>query len=142
VIVDSKAKALLAAQAALDKQGEDVAILDVRGLSSVTDFFIVCTAVSARQLDAIRDHIDETLARHGAAVWHTEGAPAAGGPSAALPRSPQWVLMDCGDVVVHLLDQETRQFYRLEDLWADAPKIPLPAPPPARTLRLGDRGLA
>ena len=100
-------------------------IMDLRGLSSVADFFLVCTAGNVRQLDAIKDHIEETLAKHGGAVWHTEGAPA-GGPPKTLPQTPQWVLMDCGDVVIHLLDQETRLFYRLEDLWADAPRVPLP----------------
>jgi len=104
--------------------------MDLRGLSSVADFFLICTAGSARQLDAIGDHIEETLAKHGGAVWHTEGAPGAGGPPKILPQTPQWVLMDCGDVVIHLLDQETRLFYRLEDLWADAPRVPLPAAPP------------
>jgi len=124
--IDSEAKALLAARAAVAKQAEDVVVLDLRTLSTVTDFFILCTAGSARQLEALKDHIEGELARQGCAVRHIEGAASAGGlPSTAEPDL-RWVLMDCGDIVVHLLDQPTRAFYRLEDLWADARRLPLP----------------
>ncbi|MBI3330762.1 MAG: ribosome silencing factor [Candidatus Omnitrophica bacterium] len=117
---------MLAARAALAKQAEDVVVLDLRTLSTVTDFFILCTAGSARQLEALKDHIEGELARQGCAVRHIEGAASAGGlPSTAEPDL-RWVLMDCGDIVVHLLDQPTRAFYRLEDLWADARRLPLP----------------
>ncbi|MBI2104726.1 MAG: RsfS/YbeB/iojap family protein [Candidatus Omnitrophica bacterium] len=109
--------------------------MDLRTLSTLTDFFILCTAGSERQLDALKDHIEGELAREGCAVRHVEGAaspggparaPRAGGPPRASERDLRWVLMDCGDIVVHLLDQPTRDFYRLEDLWADAPRLPLP----------------
>ena len=123
---ESRAKALLAARAALHKQAEDVVVLDVRALSSVTEFFVVCTADNVRQLGAIADVVQETLAQAGFAVGHIEGAastPLIGkGPATMVP---QWVLMDCGDLVVHVFDQPTRAFYRLEELWADAPRIPL-----------------
>ena len=125
--IESQAKALTSARAALDKQAEGVVILDVRSLSSVADFFVICTAGSARQIDALQQHIEETLRERGAGVWHTEAA----GPSAlatsALAASLQWVLMDCGDIVVHLFDERARAFYRLEDLWADAPRLALPS---------------
>lgn len=124
--IDSQAKALLAARAALAKQAEDVVVMDLRTLSPVTDFFILCTAGSARQLDALKDHIEDELARQGCALRHIEGAATAGGPPRASERDLRWVLMDGGDIVVHLLDQPTRAFYRLEDLWADAPRLPLP----------------
>ena len=133
--IDSQAKALLAARAALASLAEDVVVMDLRTLSPVTDFFILCTAGSARQLDALRDHIEGELARQGCALRHIEGAataggparaPRAGGPPRASERDLRWVLMDGGDIVVHLLDQPTRAFYRLEDLWADAPRLPLP----------------
>ena len=122
--------------------------MDLRTLSPVTDFFILCTAGSARQLDALKDHIEDELARQGCALRHVEGAASPGGPAppARLASAPgraamardgpgppraserdlRWVLMDGGDIVVHLLDQPTRAFYRLEDLWADAPRLPLP----------------
>ena len=116
-VLDSQAKALLAAQAALEKHAEDVVVLDVRALSTVTDFFVICTAGSGRQIAALKDHIESTLQQQGASIWHTEGA-------MMETNEPQWVLMDCGDLVVHLLDQQARVFYRLEDLWADAPRYP------------------
>jgi ribosome-associated protein len=95
-------------------------VLDLRALSTIADFFVICSADNLRQIDAIREHIDAQLTQQGGAVWHTEGT-AASSPEADL----RWVLMDCGDVVVHLQDQRARAFYRLEDLWADAPRIPL-----------------
>jgi ribosome-associated protein len=118
-LIDSQAKALTAARAALEKQAEGVLVLDLRALSTIADFFVICTADSARQIDAITAHIDSQLSRQGGAVWHTEGA------AASSPSALRWVLMDCGDVVVHVQDQRARTFYRLEDLWADAPRIPL-----------------
>lgn len=129
-LIDSQANALLAARAALEKHAEDVLVMDLRALSNVTDFFVVCTAHTAPQIAAITDHIDAALSRQGETVWHIEG-------SSASPRSAgsldvlQWVLMDCGEIVVHLLDPRARAFYRLEDLWADAPRIPLEPRRPA-----------
>ena len=124
--LDSHTKALIAARAALDKQAEDIVILDLRTLSTVTDFFILCTAGSAPQVNAISDSLDSVLSKHGCPVWHVEGVPVSG-RAAPLGAAAQWVLMDCGDVVVHLFDQRARAFYRLEDLWADAPRVSLPA---------------
>ena len=122
--LESKAKALLAAQAALEKQAERVVVLDLRRLSAVTDFFVVCTAGSARQLTALKEYIEAILAQQGVPVWHTEGLSEAR-PQGGLAREFQWVLMDCGEIVVHLLDEPARAFYRLEELWADAPRVPL-----------------
>jgi ribosome-associated protein len=108
--------------------------MDVRVLSSVTDFFVICTADSHRQFDAIKDHVEAKLAEAGGSVWHVEGAASpllrvakqrVGDTSPRTGHEPQWLLMDCGDIVVHLLDQETRSFYRLEELWADAPRLPV-----------------
>ena len=117
--IESQAKALLAAHAALDKQAEDIVVVDLRSLSIVTDFFVVCTAGSGRQITALKDHIDAALSQRGCPVWHVEGE---GG------TAPQWVLMDYGDIVVHLMDQPARSFYQLEQLWADAPRIPVAQP--------------
>ena len=127
-LIDSHAKALLAARAALDKQADDVLVIDMRALSDVTDYFVICTAQSAPQIAAVRDHIDAIFSRQGDSVWHTEGSPASvGRPDAA--HDLQWVLLDCGDVVVHLLDPRARAFYRLEDLWADAPRMAIDRQP-------------
>ena len=124
--IDSQEEAITAVRAALEKQAEAVAVLDLRTLSSVADFFVICTAGSARQIEALKDHIEAALAKSGWSVWHTEGTARSPGPSGVGEPAPQWVLMDCGDVVVHLLDQQARTFYRLEDLWADAPRLPVP----------------
>jgi len=125
--LDSQAMALLAARAALEKQAEDAVILDLRTISTVADFFLVCTAGSSRQLTALKDHIEATLAQRGRTVWHTEGGTASAAASRGPMEEPQWILMDCGDLIVHLFDQRARAFYRLEDLWADAPRIPVGA---------------
>ena len=125
--LDSQAKALIAARAALDKQAEGVVVLDLRAISTVADFFVVCTAGSGRQIDALKDHIEATLYGQGCAVWHTEGSASTGGTADLSNHAPQWVLMDCGEIVVHLLDQRARTFYRLEELWADAPRVPIPS---------------
>lgn len=121
---ESHTKALIAARAALEKHAEGVVVMDVRSLSSVTDFFVICTADSHRQFDAIKDHVEAKLAEAGGTVWHVEGATSPRTPARAAGHEPQWLLMDCGEIVVHLLDQETRSFYRLEELWADAPRLP------------------
>jgi len=116
---------LTAAQAALEKQGEAVLVLDVRAVSTVTDFFVICTAGSSRQVEALKDHVETTLLQRGCPVGHIEGAIAPRQRSRPSPDELLWALMDYGDLVVHLFDQRARAFYRLEDLWADAPRIPI-----------------
>ena len=126
----SRTNALAAARAALEKQAEDVVILDLRAVSTITDFFLLCTADNPRQIEALKDHIEAVLLRQGCRVEHTEGSAAA---ARGLSPTLQWVLMDCGDLVIHLFDRHARHFYRLEDLWADAPRVPVePLPLPRR----------
>ena len=115
----------MAARAALEKHAEGVVVMDLRSLSSVTDFFVICTADSAPQMTAIKDYIEAILSRRGAAVWHTEGTPSTTKASGRLSHELGWVLLDCGEIVVHLFGQQARTFYRLEDLWADAPRVPV-----------------
>jgi ribosome-associated protein len=122
---ESQAKALIAARAALEQHAEGVVVMDLRSLSSVTDFFVICTADTSRQLDAIQTHVETRLAERGCPVWHVEGSPSRAAPSKASGHELRWVLMDCGEIVVHLLDHHTRSFYRLEELWADAPRLPV-----------------
>jgi nicotinate-nucleotide adenylyltransferase len=96
--------------AALDKKAEDVVVLDLRGLSDVTDFFVVCHGSSDRQVHAIVESIQERLLRElNLKAKHLEGL-----------RSADWVLMDYVDLVVHVFLDERRKFYRLERLWGDA----------------------
>jgi ribosome-associated protein len=106
--------ALLAAEAADSKKSFDILVLDLRGLTSIADYFVICSAGSTTQVDAIADGIDHALAQQGSRPSHIEGKP-----------SSTWVLMDYGDVVVHIFDEHTRSYYSLERLWGDAPGIPL-----------------
>jgi ribosome-associated protein len=100
----------IAAQAA-DKKAIDVVELDVRGVVSYTDFFLVCSGNTARQVKAIHDGIHQTLKdEHGLLPRRVEGQTEA-----------TWVLMDYLDVVVHIFTPEARDFYRLEQLWGEVP---------------------
>ena len=119
--------ALLAARAALETHAEGVVVMDLRSLSTVADFFLICTAGSSRQLTALKEHIEDVLSQRGWPVWHAEGMAMSAGASRGLAEEPQWVLLDCGNLIVHLFDQHARAFYRLEDLWADAPRVPVDA---------------
>jgi ribosome-associated protein len=108
----ARPRAMLAAQAALDKKAEDVLVLDVRGLTSYADYFVVMTADSERQAGAIADAVDERLEGQGATKVGVEGY-----------ESGRWILIDYGDVVAHVFNREARGFYDLEGLWADAPRF-------------------
>jgi ribosome-associated protein len=97
------------AELSLEKKGEDVKILDLRGLTSVTDFFVIITADSERKAKAITDHIVDELKGDDERPMHIEGL-----------DSLHWVLIDYVDVVVHIFQQDERRFYDLESLWSDA----------------------
>jgi ribosome-associated protein len=107
-----------AVAAALDKKAEGIEVLDLRGLSGITDYFIICHGASARQVQAIVDEIDRRLRAARVHPGHIEGAHEAG-----------WVLMDYLDFVVHVFNRDRRSFYALEKLWADAPRVDLAAAP-------------
>ena len=104
----------LAAVSALEKKAVDLVILDLRNLSDVTDFFIICSGGSDRQLNAISDSIERTLRDHKTRPIHIEGR-----------RGSDWILMDYFSFVVHIFKEEAREYYRLESLWGDAPKMAL-----------------
>ncbi len=108
----SRPRAMVIAQAGLAKKAEDVLVLDVRGLTSYADYFVIMSADSERQASAIADAIDEQLEAQGATKVGVEGH--SGG---------RWVLIDYGDVVAHVFHPEARSFYDLEGLWADAARI-------------------
>jgi ribosome-associated protein len=108
---ESLPKALLAAEVAEAKRAEDVLVLDLREQTLVTDYFVLCTATSRVQIRAVADAIAEAL-KGNQTRGVREGAEAG-----------QWVLLDYGDVVVHVFGPEARAFYRLERLWADAPVV-------------------
>ena len=100
------------AKAGLDKKAEDVTVLDVRGLTSYADFFIILTAESDRQASAVADHVEQTMKEKGVTKVGVEGY-----------ETGRWILVDYGDVVAHVMSREAREFYDLEGLWADAPRF-------------------
>jgi ribosome-associated protein len=114
--------ARLAADAALDKKAEDVRLIDLRGLGSYADFLVVCSGSSDRQLTAIADSAEKALKDAGQRPVGSEGY--SGG---------RWVLLDFGDVVIHVFHQEERASYDLEGLWADAPQTVIEPKAPAAT---------
>ncbi len=105
----------LVAQFAADKKAIDVVALDLRGVSGYTDYFVICTGNTDRQVKAIHDGIHEGLKKeHGLLPRRVEGLSEA-----------RWVLMDYLDVVVHAFTPDTRDHYRLEQLWGDVPRVEL-----------------
>lgn len=108
----SRELALAIAQAALDKKALEVEIIDVTGKVDYADFVVVMSATSDRQASAIAKNVDMELARQGHKANSIEGLP-----------QGAWVLMDYGDVVVHIFHQDTRGYYDLESLWSDAERV-------------------
>ena len=107
---DSQRAAIAAARAAQEKKAEGVVVLDLRGVSGYTDFLVIGTGTSDRQLEAIADGVEKELTAQGHRVIGSEGQ-----------RGGRWVLLDFGDVVVHVFHPEERAHYDLEGLWSDAP---------------------
>jgi ribosome-associated protein len=110
--LSAEATARLAARAALDKNAEDVTILDLRGLSTVADFFLITSARSTTQADTIVETVRMALKSAGTRPRHLEGSAESG-----------WRLLDYVDVIVHVFVGATRHFYSLERLWGDAPLL-------------------
>lgn len=109
-----------AGAAAQDKLAEDVLGLDVSDQLALTDVFVIASAPSERQVDSIVDAIEERLLRLGAKPLRREGQ-----------KEGRWVLLDFGDIVVHVMHSEDREFYGLERLWKDCPAVVLPEPRPS-----------
>ncbi len=109
-------KALAAAKAALDKKAENLKLLDLSQISGFTDYFIICSGMSDRQVQSISDSITFQLREQGYKILSSEGH-----------QEGRWVLLDFGDVVVHIFLDALREYYDLEHLWADAPKIKIPS---------------
>ncbi|HTX91486.1 MAG TPA: ribosome silencing factor [Anaerolineales bacterium] len=91
-----------------DKKGEDILLLDIKDLTSFTDYFIICTATSSRMLNALADGVNEKTRQQHKKKGRLEGSPSTG-----------WLVVDYGDIVVHLFDEELRRYYKLEELWKD-----------------------
>ncbi len=101
----------------MDAKAEDLLVLDLRKISYSFDYFFICSAGSDRQIQAVVDHMREALEENGVRTVHREGNPEGG-----------WVLVDSGSVVGHVFIPETREYYGLERLWADAPRVRVPKP--------------
>ena len=109
---DSRRLAATAARAASSKQAERITVIDVRELITITDYFVICSGASDRQVTTIADGVIKELKDQGRRPVRREGESGAG-----------WQLIDFVDLVVHVFNEEARDFYRLETLWADAPVV-------------------
>jgi ribosome-associated protein len=111
------------ARLALTKKAENVVLLDLRGLTSMADYFVVCSADSDIQVNAIARAVEEGMESEGVSAWHSEKG------------SGNWVLLDYVDVVLHIFHKHARQFYSLEKLWGDAKITAVAEEAPAPTAR-------
>jgi len=104
-------KAKLIADAAASKKAEDIVIMNMKAVSNIADYFVIMSASSTRRAKTISSEIEEALRKIGIKYWHIEGK-----------REALWVLVDYGDVIVHIFYNKMREFYNLERLWHEAPK--------------------
>jgi ribosome-associated protein len=97
----------------VEKKADGLLVLDLRGRSDITDWFIICHGASDRQVLAIAEHVEGEISRRsGKRASHVEGRPLG-----------EWILMDYVDFIVHVFTDDRREFYRLERLWGDAPRV-------------------
>ncbi len=108
-------QAIFIAQAAKDKKAEDVLVLEVGDLTSLADFFIFASGESERQVRGLASFIEKMMATRYQTNPVVEGK-----------ETANWILLDYGDIVVHIFRSDIRQFYALEKMWADAPQLPIP----------------
>lgn len=104
-----------AAELALERKASDIVVLDLRRISSATDYFVIASGTSDVQVKAIADHVRDELKKDSVRPEHLEGL-----------RGGRWVLMDYVDFVVHVFHPQAREFYQLERLWGDAPRWDVP----------------
>jgi ribosome-associated protein len=107
--LDAENTARKAAEAALEKKAEDLVLVDLRGKATYADFLVICSGTNERQLEAVAEAVEKSLHEAGQRLIGWEGA-----------RGSRWLLLDFGDVVVHVFHQEERAYYDLEGLWSDA----------------------
>jgi len=105
-------RACLSARVAADNKARDILVLDMRGVTPLYDFFVIATGASRRQIHTVAEEIDRELTGKGDVRLGLEGYEAS-----------KWVVQDYGDVMVHVFDPATREYYSIEDLWADAPRV-------------------
>jgi ribosome-associated protein len=112
MVTNSKSKSLLCLRAAIEKKALDPVLLELKGMASFTDYFLLCSGKSDRQVKAIAQGIEEALKKNGIQPLGQEGA-----------TEGKWILMDYEDVVVHIFTEPVRRFYDLEGLWIDVPRV-------------------
>jgi ribosome-associated protein len=109
-------KVITGSRAALEKKAFDLVAFDLRGISDMADYFLICTGTTDVHVRAIADAIEEALRLEGVKMGHKEGY-----------LESTWILLDYGDIVVHIFTHDKRQYYDLERLWGDAPRLDLSA---------------
>ena len=112
--LDTLEKVKLAVAALEDKKAADIKVLDISEISVIADFFIIATGANEPQIKAMVDNVDEVLSKHGIKPKSTEGY-----------NNANWVLLDYGDIIIHIFDEENRSFYDLERIWRDGKEIEL-----------------
>ena len=114
-MIKSKEKAIVLALAAQEKKANDTEVIEIKALSDIADYFLVCSADSDRGVKTIVDNVEQKLKEMGERAIGVEGY-----------TEGRWVLIDAADVVVHVFYEPVRRFYDIEGLWIDAPRIKLP----------------
>jgi len=108
-------------EAAQNKKATAVTVLSLAGLGAFVEYFVICSAESARQIDAIGDEIEGLLHTHGVRFPHREGR-----------AGTEWLLLDYGNFIVHVFSEKTRLFYDIERLWRSATRFDIPEPGPSQ----------
>src|SRR5262249_1336430 len=104
--------ARLAVDVASDKKATDIVLLDLQGISTISDYFVICTGANPRQIRAIASAIDEKLSEYGLPAFHREDSPDSG-----------WLCLDFIDIIVHIFATKEREYYRLDRLWSNAQTV-------------------
>ena len=110
--MDSKEKMLIAYKALDEKKGEDIKVIDISDVSVMADYFVIATASSPNQVQAMTDNVEEKMHKAGIAMKQMEGN-----------KNSSWILMDYTDVIIHVFDKENRLFYDLERIWKDGKTV-------------------
>ena len=111
-----KMMAQIACKAIDDKKGQDIKVIDIHNVSVIADYFVIASGTNSNQVQAIVDNVEEQLGRAGFGAKQIEGN-----------RNSSWILMDYGDVIVHVFDEENRLFYDLERIWRDGKVLEMDA---------------
>lgn len=112
MMTEARKMAAMACAALEDKKANDIKVIDIEQVSSLADYFIIASGTNRNQVQAMADNVDETLGRAGYPVKQTEGY-----------TTGNWILLDYGDIVIHIFDEENRLFYDLERIWRDGKSI-------------------